>query len=119
MSYEVYKLIHLLGLGAVAFSFGAFAMRSEDPSKKKLPSVVHGVGLFLALLGGFGMAAKMKLAVASTPWLIFKVAVWLGLGGFIAINKRKPELAPKAQVALVLLAMVAAYLGIFHASLGL
>lgn len=119
MSYEVYKFLHLLGLGAVAFSFGAFAMRSEDPSKKKLPSAVHGVGLFLVLLGGFGMAAKMKLAVASTPWVIFKVVVWLGLGGFMAINKRKPDLVPKAQVALTLLAVVAAYLGVFHASLGL
>ena len=119
MSYEFYKLIHLLGLGAVAFSFGAFAMRSEDPAKKKLPSITHGVGLFFVLLGGFGMAAKMKLAVATTPWVLFKVVVWLGLGAFMAINKRKPELVPKAQLILILLAFVAAYLGIFHASLGL
>ena len=118
MSYEVYKLLHLLGLGAVAFSFGAFAMRSEDPAKKKLPSVVHGVGLFLALLGGFGMAAKLKISVA-TPWVLFKVVVWLGLGAFIAINKRKPALVPKAQMGLILLAVVAAYLGVFHNSLGL
>ena len=118
MSYEVYKFIHLLGLGAVAFSFGAFAMRSEDTSTGKLPSVAHGVGLFLALLGGFGMAAKLKISVA-TPWLIFKIIVWLGLGAFVAIKKRKPALIPKAQAGLILLAAVAAYLGVFHNSLGL
>lgn len=118
MSYEIYKFLHLLGLAAIAFSFGAFAMRSEDPSKKKLPSMVHGIGLVLALLGGFGMAAKLKLSVAA-PWLIFKIVVWLGLGAFIAINKRKPDLVPKAQLILILLALAAAYLGVFHNSLGL
>jgi hypothetical protein len=119
MHQDVYLYLHILGIGAVFFSLGAFAMRSDDPSKKKLTSVIHGVGLFLLLLGGFGLAAKKGYPVGSTPWIWFKLAVWLGLGGFIAINKRKPELAPKAQVALVLLAMLAAYLGIFHASLGL
>lgn len=113
MSYEIYKLIHLCGLGLVAFGFGALAMRTDDASKRKMISIIHGIGLFLALLGGFGMAARLKISTTE-PWVIFKIVVWLSLGGYLALSKRKPELASKVQVVLGLLAVVAAYLGIFH-----
>jgi uncharacterized membrane protein SirB2 len=102
-----------MGLGFVALGVGGLSMGSDDASKKKLTSILHGVGLLLALVGGFGLAAKLKLSVAS-PWLIYKILVWVALGGFIAIAKRKPELVTKAQLALIVLASVAAYFGVFH-----
>lgn len=113
MSYEIYKYIHICGLGLAAFAFGALAMRPDDSAKRKMVSIAHGIGLFLILLGGFGMAARLKISTAE-PWVLFKIIVWLGLGGFLAISKRKPEIAGKVQIALIALAAVAAYLGIFH-----
>jgi len=113
LSLLFYKWLHLMGLGFVALGVGGLSMGSDDASKKKLTSILHGVGLLLALVGGFGLVAKAKLSVAS-PWLIYKILVWVALGGFIAIAKRKPELVTKAQLALIVLASVAAYFGIFH-----
>ena len=113
ISYEIYKYLHLLGLGLVSFGFGALFLNPQEPAKRKVVAIAHGIGLFPVLLGGFGMAARHKISTAE-PWVIFKIVVWLGLGGFIAISKRKPEIAPKVQAVLIVLAMVAAYLGIFH-----
>lgn len=116
MSYEIYKYIHICGLGLAAFAFGALAMRPNEPTQRKRVSIAHGIGLFLILLGGFGMAARMKISTTE-PWVLFKIIVWLGLGGFLAISKRKPEIATQVQIALIALATVAAYLGIFHRQL--
>jgi hypothetical protein len=113
MSVEIYKWLHLVGLGLVSFGFGALFLKPEDPSKRKIVSIVHGIGLFLVLLGGFAMAAHLKISTLE-PWVLFKIVVWLGLGGFLAISKRKPEIATPIQVGLIVLATVAAYLGIFH-----
>ena len=75
--------------------------------------MTHGMGLFLALLGGFGMAARLKIDLTQ-PWVLFKVFVWLLIGGYIAIHKRKPELASKMRLVIVACGTYAAYLGLFH-----
>lgn len=113
MDYTVYKLIHLIGLALVCYSLGGFAMRVEDDAARKRLSMSHGGGLLLALLGGFGMLAKHKIS-AMEPWVIYKVVVWLALGGAIVIFKRKPDLTRLATLGLAALMVGAAYLGIFH-----
>ena len=113
LSYSVYKFVHLIGLASIFFALGAFSQRSDSNPSPKWVSIAHGVGLFLALLGGFGMAARLKLDLTQ-PWVLFKVFVWLSIGAYIAIHKRKPELASKVRLGVLLLAAVAGYLGIFH-----
>ena len=112
MPYTVYKLIHLVGLALFCYALGGFGRDPERGTSKGL-SAAHGGGLFLVLLGGFGMLAKLKLS-ATTPWVIYKIGVWLALGASIVIFKRKPALATPARLTLALLMFGAAYLGIFH-----
>lgn len=117
MSIPVYKLIHLFGLALFCYAFGGLDRGSESGEQRKRFSIAHGVGLFLTLLGGFGMAARNPAIANSDWWVICKVVVWLLLGASIVIFKRKPGLVTPMRVTLGLLMLGAAYLGLFHSTL--
>jgi hypothetical protein len=121
LSLAVYKTIHYLGIftlvtaltaalaraatAGLSTQAGASAETLADPWKKRL-GIAHGVGLFLVLLGGFGMLARLGLGL--TGWVNVKLAIWLLVGGLIAL--RKSPAAASWGVALVpLLAALAAY----------
>ena len=75
----------------------------------RLPAMIHGIGLLLILVSGFGMQAKLKLGFP--VWMISKLVILLALGGSIALIKRK-ALPPVAIYFLVIfLGSIAAYLG--------
>jgi hypothetical protein len=96
IAFEIYKIIHLvgitltlLGLGVI---LGGFAVSSTVPSKLKIIGFAgHGFGLILALVGGFGMAARMGLTSGLPSWIYGKLAVWVLLGLGISLTKRKPQ----------------------------
>lgn len=122
LSYAVYKTVHYLGIFILVTALTAALARAAgaglgapagsgageapaDPWKKRLVAA-HGVGLFLVLLGGFGMLARLGLGL--TGWVHAKLAIWLVLGGFIAL--RRSVGAASWGVALVpLLAALAGY----------
>ncbi|MCX7674420.1 MAG: hypothetical protein N2Z70_01150 [Bdellovibrionaceae bacterium] len=91
MSYPVYKFIHYLGLTLLVFALTAAAYTSASQANKtsKLPMIVHGVALLLMLVSGFGMAARLGIFSDFPTWLSLKLALWLVLGAFIALVKRK------------------------------
>jgi hypothetical protein len=83
MSVEVYKVIHLIGLALIMFGLGGLTFHALGGGEKKHDGrrgmmMTHGFGLLLALVGGFGLHARMKLQWE--PWLFIKVGVWLSLG---------------------------------------
>ena len=114
MDPTTYKLIHLVGLAIFCYAFGGFDGSAQEDPKRKRYGMFPGIGLFLTLLGGFGMLAKDKTIGHTEWWLIYKVAVWLCLGASIVIFKRKPDLATPMKAVLALLMLGAAYLGLFH-----
>lgn len=90
MSYEFYKVLHLLGLALTLLSFGGilmFAMNGGTKATnqfKRGVMVSHGIGLLLLLVAGFGMLAKMGSNGLPT-WAILKLVIWLSFGGLIAL----------------------------------
>jgi hypothetical protein len=94
ISFEIYKILHLfgialllLGLGAI---LGAFAMTPKVSGKvRMLGFVAHGLGLLIALTGGFGMAARMGLVSGLPLWIYLKLGVWAVLAIGVSIAKRK------------------------------
>ena len=95
ISYEIYKLLHLVGIFTLFSAFGGAILReapvagSPDPTRKLL-SMLHGVGLLLILVAGFGMLARLGLVTGLPGWIYAKLGVWLILGGWIVLaHKRK------------------------------
>ncbi|MGJ3243711.1 MAG: hypothetical protein ACFE0O_12270 [Opitutales bacterium] len=93
----IYQLIHLSGVLMVFLSFGALIARAwlqpENIKLRKFGGIVSGIGLFLILLGGFGLLARVY-GNEWYPWVIVKLVVWLLLGAMLAFINRKPQLAP-------------------------
>ncbi len=119
MSYEIYKLLHFLGIFMVltALAGMAFSAMNSDLAKhpaRKLAAMLHGIGLLLMLLGGFGMLARLGITGGLPGWIYAKLALWLVLGGALFFVKRRPGSAKLIWIGSAALAFVASYLGIYR-----
>ena len=112
MSPEFYKVIHLIGLICLFTGIGGFLTYGFDHAPRvKMVGILHGVGLLLLLISGFGMTAK--LGIGFPVWVILKLVLWLVLGALLAFAK-KGRLAPRNAVIIALLVgFIAAYTGLF------
>ena len=117
MSYEIYKIMHLTGI-VLIFSglMGLLAIRmaghTAEEKTKSLIFMSHGIGLLLALVGGFGLLARLGLTRDIPNWVFAKIVIWLVLGGAIAIVKRKGHLGRPLFLGLIILFIAGAYLAI-------
>lgn len=121
MPYETYKLIHLLGIFAViaALTAGGWhtlrgGTRADNPHRKLL-GITHGVALFLILLGGFGMLARLGIVQGGLPgWIWAKLAIWAVLGGALTLAARGSRMAAASVVIGVpLLALLAGAIAVY------
>ena len=98
-SLETYKILHLLGVMMVYMAYGA-ALQSatqgttlDAPVERKRRGMIHGIGLAIVLVGGFGMLARLGSSWPFAPWVFIKLASWLALGGLIMWARKQPERA--------------------------
>lgn len=118
ISYPVYKLLHYFGLFLVvtALSGGAFAAIQgqylDHPWRKKA-AMIHGIGLFLVLLGGFGMLARLGITDGLPGWIHLKLGLWAGLAALMIVVKRIPKAAAIAWAATIALAWLAGYVALY------
>jgi hypothetical protein len=118
LSYEFYKSVHLFGLFLLIGALGALIMNRinggswENPSRKFL-AISHGIGTLLVLITGFGMTARGGIAWPWPCWLWGMLAIWLFFGAEIALIRRKPQWSKALWWTTLILAGVAAYLGVF------
>jgi hypothetical protein len=110
MDPGIYKIIHFVGL--IVLFLGIGSLITADPKKPaafRLPAMIHGIGLLLILVSGFGLQAKLKLGFP--VWMISKLVILLALGGSIALIKRKILPPVAVYVLAIILGGIAAYLG--------
>ena len=119
-----YKLLHLIGVFFIVMSFGALIFRSCSRaeagwfSKRKL-SVIHGLGMLISGVAGFGMLARLGLGSAAWPdWVWIKFFIWLTLGFLIAAVNRVPSKSVLWWWFILVLAATAAYIGLNHRAIG-
>ena len=112
MSYLVYKLIHYVGIFALvttlAAALGRGAQGGEDPWRKAF-AMSHGAALFLILLGGFGMLARLGVTDGLPGWIFAKLAIWLVLGGLLVAAKKSASWSARLLFVLPVLAVLAGY----------
>jgi hypothetical protein len=120
VSYEFYKVLHILGIILVFMSLGGATLhatgggtRDNNPARGRV-AALHGVGLLLLIVAGFGMLARIQGSMALPPWVHPKLLVWVLLGAAPVLISRKPGSAKALWIALPLLGVTAAYFGIFH-----
>lgn len=112
LSYTVYKVLHLLGIMLTITALGGMALHAANGGTRAesrtrgLATAVHGTGLALVLVAGFGMLARLG-ASASNGWVLVKLVIWLVLGMAAMLPYRRPSLARLLFVAVPLLAMAA------------
>ena len=119
-SYELYKIVHFTGIFMLFFSLGGMALlytqdEVEKSARRRWLSL-HGAGLFLMLLGGFGMLARLKLP--ETPsWLWMKIGLWLVLGSLPAAQRKVKVVNQFIVPAMLVLGLMAVYLVLYKPQL--
>ena len=119
MTLEFYKILHIVGIIAVFGSlFAVLALsNSESGLSKKSKSLyfaLHGIGLLIVLIAGFGMLARMQMMTMSEwpLWVWIKLGIWLLLGAAIVIAKKRAHLEGALILFFISIAMTAATLAI-------
>lgn len=110
MSLSFYQVVHALSvLLFVAFTFQAFA--APVPERRKFVMATSGLMSLVALVAGFGLAAKAGYGMP--VWMIIKLVCWLGLSAIGGAAFRRPEKAGSLAfvgVVLVVVAVLSVYL---------
>jgi hypothetical protein len=121
--YTTYKVVHYLGvfllLAALSATLArAAALRGDrgdvaDPWRRRLIGA-HGTALFLILLGGFGMLARLEITegLALPAWIWAKLAIWVVLGGLV-VARWSPRLSTPALLVVPLLAALAGWIALY------
>ena len=120
---DAYEIVHLIGIALTMVALGATALHALEGGTRRGPRarralvVTYGVGLFLILLGGFGMLARLGIAragVAAFPgWLWAKLTVWAVLGAVMMLPYRRPAWAMPMLLLTPLLIGLATYFALY------
>ena len=111
MDYEVYKLIHIVGI--VVF-FGVAGATFLGESYNKHQKIIMGVSSFFILLGGMGLMARIGIEHGSMwpSWLIVKGLMWLILAILTPICAKKLVPSVKFFYFFVFVGSIAIYMAI-------
>lgn len=98
MSYEFYKVLHLLGIFTVFTSLGGQVMltmrggpEAETKRLRKFLTISGGIALLIVFVAGFGLMARKEMMGASWPlWIYFKLGFWLVVGACQTAVKKIP-----------------------------
>lgn len=118
MSYEFYKILHVAAILGIFAALGATAFHAMNggtrvsSTGRGIVAALHGAGLLLALVAGFGLLARLELISAWPGWVWAKLMIWLVIGAAAGVPYRRPDLARHVLLLLPLLGLAAAWLAI-------
>jgi hypothetical protein len=115
MSYEFYRVLHIVGIVLLFASLGALAAigGTTDDRLRRMAGILHGVAVAVVLTAGFGLLARLEMFGGFPPWIWIKLGIWLTLAMAVLPLRRKPELAPLIFLAVPLLGGIAAWLAVY------
>lgn len=113
-----FKLIHFLGIFSLLLGLGtiianAKALVNLPVGTRILAFAFHGLGLILILFSGLMLLGGIEKEDGALPWQIYaKLVIWLIFGLFITFSKRGKTSSAVLMSLALLLAGLAAYLGL-------
>jgi hypothetical protein len=115
MSYEFYRVLHVIGIILLFASLGGLAAigGTTDHRLRRLAGILHGVAVAVILIAGFGLLARLGMFGGFPPWIWVKLGIWLTLATSVLPLRRKPELAPWLFLMFPLLGGIAAWLAVY------
>lgn len=119
ISYTTYRLIHILGILILFLALGGLGLRARDDEGRsdargrRLVAATHGIGLFVVLLGGFGMLARLGITDGFPGWIWAKLTIWGVLGASLLLPRFVPALARPLWLIVPLLGTTAAYMALY------
>ena len=106
---EILGELLFLGLGG-----SVLGARTDEGRAPKLATILHGVGLLVMLVGGFGMLARLGIVNWPWPgWALGKMGVWLAIGALPVLVRRKVLPRGVAWLVAAALAATAAWLALY------
>ncbi len=118
MDILVYKYMHVVAIIMLFLAFGgliqgAWLTQNRVFPHKKIFVILHGLGMFLILLSGFGQLARLGMTGSWPMWVTVKLVIWFILGGLIVPILRKPLLNYYMWLVALLLGSTAIYMAVF------
>jgi len=116
ISYDAYKVIHILGIMFLFISLGAYLMLSMNQSEigKKLAAFTHGLALLIIIAAGFGLLVRLGYTGTDWPlWIWIKLFVWIIMAGILVLIKRSPGSARVLWFLIPVLGAIAAYMAVY------
>lgn len=119
MAYEFYRCMHIIGLMLLFTAMGGFFTHLLGGGSKRsskaysVMMAVHGLGLVLLVVAGFGMIAKLHVPWGLTNWVGVKTIIWVMFGGLPMLMYRRPEGAVRWLILALTLGAVAATVAIY------
>jgi hypothetical protein len=113
MSYKVYVFLHIVALISVFASTGAIVSHvwqggtKENLKNRKPLMMIHGIGLLVAVVAGFGLIAKRQYSLTSDHWLYIKILCWMAVGALPGLMFKKVLPGKAGMAVLILIAVVA------------
>jgi len=99
MSYEFYKVIHLLGIFTLFTALGGVLLSAlygggaRNYSGRSWLMMFHGIAVLVIFVSGFGLIAKSQVGTPWPGWLWVKLLIWLVLATVTIGISRLPNLA--------------------------
>ena len=118
MSYEAYKIVHLMSVFAIFAILGGQCVYAINGGTRatnragRLSAIILGVALLIAIVAGFGLLARLDLMADLPGWVWVKLAIWLLAAFYSGLPFRYPALAKPLLIALPFLGLAAAWLAI-------
>lgn len=114
MPYQIYHILHLIGLFLMVLPLGAIASHTLSGGNKstmpqrKFYMALHGTGLLFVFVAGFGLMARAGYSF-SNGWIYIKILCWLVVGMYPVIfykQKKGSKLPIVGLLATLLLAIL-------------
>lgn len=98
MSPQFYLILHLVGVIVLFYALGGLALHVVNGGTREFPKrrwmmIIHGIGMMLVFIPGFGLLAKLEITWPWPFWVWGKLVAWLCLGLITRVILKKTEWA--------------------------